>query len=105
MAFSLADALHEIDLPDFDWPEPRPADEDPDPLYDSRRSYLDQIARYKRHLGKPLQVYRRKKFFIPTEIAEIYALRDQGVSLNAIAAQFGVTKGAITYHLNRRPAE
>jgi hypothetical protein len=102
---SLADALHEIDLPDFDWPEPRPADEDPDPLYDSRRSYLDRIARYKRHLGKPLQVYRRKKFFIPTEIAEIYALRDQGVSLNAIAAQFGVTKGAITYHLNRRPAE
>jgi hypothetical protein len=100
-----ADALHEIDLPDFDWPQPRPADEDPDPLYDSRRSYLDQIARYKRHLGKPVQVYRRKKFFIPTEIAEIYALRDQGVSLNAIAAQFGVTKGAITYHLNRRPAE
>ena len=28
------------------------ADEDPDPLFDSRRGYLDQLARYKRFQGK-----------------------------------------------------
>jgi hypothetical protein len=29
------------------------ADEDPDPLFDSTRSYVEQIDRYKRHQGKP----------------------------------------------------
>jgi len=32
---------------------PFDADEDPDPLFDSRRSYIEQIDRYKRHQGKP----------------------------------------------------
>ena len=36
-----------IEAPPFD------ADEDPDPLFDSRRSYIEQIDRYKRHQGKP----------------------------------------------------
>ena len=104
---ALADALREVELPDPNWPQPREADEDPDPLYDSQRSYLEQIDRYKRHLGKPIQLYRRKKFFIPAEIAEMRELRDAGLSLEAMAKHFGVTKSAISYHVKnqgwRRP--
>jgi hypothetical protein len=37
----------DVDL--YDWPEPAGGDEDPDPMCDSTRSYLDQIARYKEH--------------------------------------------------------
>jgi hypothetical protein len=37
----------EIECPEF------AADEDPDPLYDSFRRYVEQIDRYKRHQGKP----------------------------------------------------
>jgi hypothetical protein len=96
----LANALRAVDLPTFDWPQPKPADEDDDPLYDSCRSYLDQIARYKRHQGKPLELYRRKKFFIPAEIAEMRALKARGLGMRAIAKHFGVTRNAITYHLN-----
>jgi hypothetical protein len=36
----------------IEWPEPCDGDEDPDPLYDSKRSYIDQIDRYKAHQGK-----------------------------------------------------
>jgi hypothetical protein len=36
-----------------EWPEPRDGDEDPDPLFDSIRDYVDQIDRYKEHQGKP----------------------------------------------------
>jgi hypothetical protein len=38
---------------DINWPQLEDADEEPDPLFDSRRSYLTQIARYKFHQGKP----------------------------------------------------
>jgi hypothetical protein len=43
-----------IEAPFFD------ADEDPDPLFDSRRSYIDQIDRYKRHQSKPTSRRARK---------------------------------------------
>ena len=48
------------DLSQWEWPEPSQPDEDPDPLFDSRRSYLEQIDRYKRHQGKPIERRRRK---------------------------------------------
>jgi hypothetical protein len=38
---------------DYKWPEPKDGDEDDDPLYDSSRDYLDQLARYREHQGKP----------------------------------------------------
>ncbi len=42
------------DLDAVEWPEPREsADEDPDPLFDSTRDYVEQIDRYKRHQGRP----------------------------------------------------
>jgi hypothetical protein len=42
-----------------DWPTPYDADEPDDPLFDSGRSYVEQIDRYKRHQGKPIT--RRRK--------------------------------------------
>ena len=43
------------DLDDIKWPEPADGDEHPDPLFDSRRSYVDQIAVYKEHQGRPTE--------------------------------------------------
>jgi len=49
-------------LDGHEWPEPADGDEDNDPLYNSTRSYVEQIDRYKRHQGKPTTgVYRRPK--------------------------------------------
>ena len=41
------------DLSQWQWPEPSEPNEDPDPLFDSRRGYVEQIDRYKQHQGKP----------------------------------------------------
>jgi hypothetical protein len=35
------------------WASPAVPDEDDDPLFDSARRYVDQIDRYKTHVGKP----------------------------------------------------
>jgi hypothetical protein len=46
----------ETEAPDadaYDWPEPDDGDEDPDPMFDSGRGYLEQIERYREHQGKP----------------------------------------------------
>jgi hypothetical protein len=40
------------DPDDIDWPEPDQGDEDDDPLFDSTRDYIGQIARFKQHQGK-----------------------------------------------------
>lgn len=37
------------------WPEPAGGDDDPDPLYDSARDYVEQVDRYKRHQGKKVR--------------------------------------------------
>jgi hypothetical protein len=45
--------LHEAnDIDDIEWPVPSCGDEDADPLYDSKRTYVEQIDRYKQHQGK-----------------------------------------------------
>jgi hypothetical protein len=47
------------DVPDagsFDWPEPAEGEEHDDPLFDSTRTYLDQIERYHQHQGKTTEV-------------------------------------------------
>jgi hypothetical protein len=41
------------DLDDYEWPEPRDADEWADPLFDSKRDYVEQVDRFKAHQGKP----------------------------------------------------
>jgi hypothetical protein len=37
------------------WPEPAKGEEHPDPLFDSKRSYVDQIDIYKRHQQRPTE--------------------------------------------------
>ena len=41
------------DLTEIEWPQPEPPDE-AEALYDSHRDYVEQIARYKLHQGKPV---------------------------------------------------
>jgi len=50
------------DIDSYEWPEPQDGDEDDDPMFDSTRSYLDQIDRYKRHQGKSSERKPRKQF-------------------------------------------
>jgi hypothetical protein len=52
---SVAQRLNEEapDLDGYEWPEPDDADEDDDPLFDSRRGYVKQIDKYKVYQGKP----------------------------------------------------
>ena len=49
------------DISDFDWPEPHEGDEDPEPLFDSLRGYVDQIDVYKAHQGKPTPRRTRRR--------------------------------------------
>lgn len=45
---------------EINMPEPEPADEIADPLFDSTRSYVDQVDRYKAHQGKPIARKKRR---------------------------------------------
>lgn len=36
----------------IEWPQPMAGEEDPEPLFDSRRDYFEQMAVYKRHQGR-----------------------------------------------------
>jgi hypothetical protein len=56
----LEDGAPDVDL-DYDWPEPDEGDEDDDPLFDSTRTYLEQIDRYKDHQDKPTRAPPRKE--------------------------------------------
>ena len=47
------------DVDTYDWPEPAEGDEDPDPLFNSTREYVEQIDRYKLHQGKPISVPKK----------------------------------------------
>jgi hypothetical protein len=44
------------DIDDFDWPEAAEGAEHEDPLFDSTRSYVDQIRHYHQHQGKTTEV-------------------------------------------------
>jgi predicted nucleic acid-binding Zn ribbon protein len=49
------------DIDDVEWTEAFQADEDPDPLFDSTRDYVEQIDRFKRHQGKSTERSERCK--------------------------------------------
>jgi hypothetical protein len=51
LTVSLEDKAPDPDT--IDWPEPEPADEDEDPLFDSTRDYVEQIDRFKEYQDKP----------------------------------------------------
>ena len=42
-------------MSEIEWPEPKEGDEDPNPLFDSRRDYVEQIDVYKAFQGKPTE--------------------------------------------------
>jgi hypothetical protein len=73
---------------DADFPEPPEADEDPDPLYDSSRDYVEQIDRYKGHQGKTIKrKVAKNTSFIDTPSGRMTikdAARAYGVSLETI---------------------
>jgi hypothetical protein len=46
---------------DVDWPEAVEGAEQADPLFDSRRSYVQQIDRYKAHQGRPTERRERRR--------------------------------------------
>jgi hypothetical protein len=46
-----------------EWPTPRDADEDTDPLFNANRGYVEQVHRFKAHQGKPVE--RRTMKFDP----------------------------------------
>jgi hypothetical protein len=67
---------------DTDWPEPCDGDEDPGPLYDSKRSYVEQVDRYKHHQGKEVKECFDK---VPPKIVALAAkLRAEGLSYNKV---------------------
>jgi hypothetical protein len=45
---------------EIECPEPIEGDEHPDPLFDSRRSYVEQVDVYKAHQGKPTEKRERR---------------------------------------------
>jgi hypothetical protein len=49
------------DISYVQWPTPADGDDDPDPLYDSSRDYVEQMDRYKRHQDKPTARKKRGK--------------------------------------------
>ena len=50
----IADSLNgQFDFASIDWPEPKEADEDSDPLFNSTRDYVEQVDRFKQHQGRP----------------------------------------------------
>jgi hypothetical protein len=62
---ALADAAPALD--DYSWPEPRQGNEDPNPLFDSRRDYIEQINRYKEHQGKPTERRGKDEYMAQVE--------------------------------------
>jgi hypothetical protein len=54
MTAELKDEAPDVD--EFDWPEPAEGEDHDDPLFDSTRSYVDQIARYHVYQGKETEV-------------------------------------------------
>jgi hypothetical protein len=51
------------DANEIEWPEPAEGDEDPDPLFNSTRNYIEQIDRYKRFQDRPTA--RRRNGGVP----------------------------------------
>jgi hypothetical protein len=92
----MADALTEegdIILANADFPEPPEADEDPDPLFDSSRDYIEQIDRYKEHQGKAVEPTGRKDtVFVDTPAGRIPIME--------AARKYGITRSVMQGRIN-----
>jgi hypothetical protein len=97
----IKDRLNEEE-PDVDeeWPDPGDGDEHDDPLYDSRRSYVDQLDRFKGHQGKEVKGSFENKVH-PEIVALAGKLRAEGLSYKkvsvALAQQGYVTANGKPY--------
>lgn len=70
------------DIDDTEWPDPCDGDEEDDPMYDSSRSYIDQVDRFKHHQGKEVNCFATRTH--PETIALARKLRDEGLSYSKI---------------------
>ena len=89
------------DVDDYDWPEPQDGNEDDDPLFDSTRSYVEQIDRYKQHQGKPIEAPPRKK---PQPFSVVCANPACGRTFTATRNDARTCSGACREKLRRREA-
>jgi hypothetical protein len=78
------------DLEEVAWPQSRTPNEFDDPLYDSRRDYLEQLRAYKEFQGKPTE--SEKANATSDSIAHILELSAQGMSKAEIARKIGKGK-------------
>lgn len=80
-------------LANADFPEPPEADEDPDPLYDSSRDYIEQIDRYKGHQGKPVEqrIPRKDAVFVDTPAGQMPIMQ--------AARKYGITRSVMRHRI------
>lgn len=70
-------------IEDTEWPEPCDGDEHDDPLFNSTRSYVDQVDRFKEYQGKEVKGSFENKIH-PDTIALAWQLRAEGLSYKKI---------------------
>jgi hypothetical protein len=75
------------DVDHYEWPEPKDADEDPDPLFDSTRDYLDQVERYKAQQGKRIELLQPRKYKRVTATCTNPSCRKQFEAVSRNASQ------------------
>ena len=81
-------------LDNADFPEPPDFEEDPDPLYDSSREYLEQIDRYKEHQGKTTEYkVRSNRRHIDTP--------DGRMTVNEATSKYGISSKTIRTAIHR----
>lgn len=89
------------DTSDVKWPQPKAGDEDPDPMFDSRRDYLDQIDCYKAFQGKPsadetrMMDRRRGPKADQAQCARVRKLHKAGISERDIADRIGLNRQTV----------
>jgi hypothetical protein len=88
---TVASRLDELspDLGKVAWPEPLDCAEDPDPMFDSTRGYVEQMDRYKEHQGKPTTRKQRTSHLAKRDEIKVELLKDHNRSNNAIGKIVG----------------
>jgi hypothetical protein len=85
----------EADAPvidEYEWPVPDHGDEDPDPLFDSTREYLDQIDRYKEHQGKPTEATTHERICANPKCGKSFAARSSRALTCSVACKSAVQR-------------
>jgi hypothetical protein len=88
IAERLKEELPEIDEYESDFE----ADEDPDPLFDSTRDYVEQIDRYKRHQGKETEAKRTTVTCV--QCGKAFAVKRQDAKFCSKACKMGFQRAS-----------